>query len=831
MNKHFFLLFAGLFILSNAFAETSINQSSSKESYYGVVYQDNNRNGKQDADEPGLAGVSVSDGLHVVQTSQDGNYALPGFERTRFIQITIPSGYELSTPFFQRVEKGVPQYHFGILPNKSKKSENDEVKLIQISDTETPEVGQWINDIQAYAKNHEVDFIIHNGDICYEPGMRMHAREFTTERLGVPVFYTVGNHDLIKNLSHGEALFEELFGPTHYSFEVGAARVIVTPMPIGDAVPSYTQASILEWLQNDLSTLRPDQYIIFVHHRPATGKQPYTLTAGDQTINLLDYRLKAWFNGHWHTNYIFKDRASGVYNVTTAPARVGGKDNSPARFVVAEFNNNGLASVKTEHPFLSDHASVVSPNAMGQLFSAGANELLLSINAYDSQRRIESITAFLKLSDGSAIQLADLSQRSAWNWEAEVPISSPAFSSVFAGRKHEIEFLLEYQNGQSTKAYQALVWESPATTSKDASMDASALLKQDFRPLWVKNVGAPVWKSSPLMGKHQIYIATAADTYPEENVILALDKKSGAVNWTHPVKNAIRSTLQLDAATGYLLATDLDGTVYALEEKTGKLQWTYQLQGDKVSRAYVSGSILSDGVYYTGAGVYLQALDVKTGQSLWKNTAWSNEDATSASMLIYENLLITGSNWTSLFAHDLKDGSLAWSLKDNGTRYRSSTGLVNGEVMYLASNKNLYKIHAGTGEILTQTTTDYVFNVMAQPTIHQGQIVVATANAGIVAFDLDSFEERWKFTPRESLIYTAPYTGKGAKTVENTVLVHGNRLIFGASDGYLYVLDAATGQALHQINLGAPIISTVVIDENSLLSVADYAGNVYAFYL
>src|SRR5262245_9148624 len=42
----------------------------------GRVFLDRNRNGKREADEQGLAGVAVSDGIQFVVTRADGSYEL-----------------------------------------------------------------------------------------------------------------------------------------------------------------------------------------------------------------------------------------------------------------------------------------------------------------------------------------------------------------------------------------------------------------------------------------------------------------------------------------------------------------------------------------------------------------------------------------------------------------------------------------------------------------------------------------------------------------------------------------------------------------------------------
>ena len=60
-------LFAGIAALflgvgSSAFAQIE-----------GGVYIDTNRNGIRDAGEKGIKGVCVQDGLHVVQTAEDGS--------------------------------------------------------------------------------------------------------------------------------------------------------------------------------------------------------------------------------------------------------------------------------------------------------------------------------------------------------------------------------------------------------------------------------------------------------------------------------------------------------------------------------------------------------------------------------------------------------------------------------------------------------------------------------------------------------------------------------------------------------------------------------------
>ena len=49
-----------------------------------------------------------------------------------------------------------------------------------------------------------------------------------TENMDCPVFYCIGNHDLVKG-KYGEELFENIYGPVYYSFDAGRVHYIVTP--------------------------------------------------------------------------------------------------------------------------------------------------------------------------------------------------------------------------------------------------------------------------------------------------------------------------------------------------------------------------------------------------------------------------------------------------------------------------------------------------------------------------------------------------------------------------------------------------------------------------
>ena len=58
----------------------------------GVVFEDRNKNSKQDAGEPGLPNVTVSNGRDVVSTDGQGRYELPAYNNmTAFV--TQPRGF------------------------------------------------------------------------------------------------------------------------------------------------------------------------------------------------------------------------------------------------------------------------------------------------------------------------------------------------------------------------------------------------------------------------------------------------------------------------------------------------------------------------------------------------------------------------------------------------------------------------------------------------------------------------------------------------------------------------------------------------------------------
>ena len=148
--------------------------------------------------------------------------------------------------------------------------------------------------------------------------------------MGVPVYYTMGNHDLMKKVPVPEYLYQENFGPVWYSFEAGNTHFIVLPMYIGDGKPTYTAEQNYRWLKNDLAHVDPDQNIVVVTHYNNTLGEQLVFKSKEGSIRFKDDdRFIAHILGHWHINHqrLIDGR---IRYIVTSPSNKGGKDHSPS---------------------------------------------------------------------------------------------------------------------------------------------------------------------------------------------------------------------------------------------------------------------------------------------------------------------------------------------------------------------------------------------------------------------------------------------------------------------------------------------------------------------
>lgn len=295
--------------------------------YQGHVYVDSNRNGIYDKGEKVLKGIRVSDGLNVVKTNAEGVYTLPGHKRERFIFITTPSGYRTDNQYYRRINGTGQTYDFGLQPWKGRIKPNGSHRFIHISDTEifnTENQEDWANNIRDYAANENISFIIHTGDICYENGLKNHIHLMNTSNMDCPMFYCIGNHDLVKG-KYGEEVFENVYGPVYYSFDFGNVHYVVTPMAGGDHQPGYTKEDVYRWLKNDLAQVPTGKPIIVFNHDLLTSGNEFVFGIDDnEKINLNEHNLKAWLYGHWHNHFVRKQ--GDVLTISTATLDKGGID-------------------------------------------------------------------------------------------------------------------------------------------------------------------------------------------------------------------------------------------------------------------------------------------------------------------------------------------------------------------------------------------------------------------------------------------------------------------------------------------------------------------------
>ena len=274
-----------------------------------------------------------------------------------------------------------------------------------------------------------------------------------------------------------------------------------------------------------------------------------------------------------------------------------------------------------------------------------------------------------------------------------------------------------------------------------------------------------------------------------------------------------------------LIAQDCAGNVYCLNKSDGTVIWQTSVSlGNALSTS--SALCISDGVVFAGGAAGVTALDLQTGKVIWENIRGKGE-ASAAEFVVMGNKLLVSSHWDALTALDKATGKQLWENKDGDIRFRSSTPTpVNENTILVADDDAIMLVDADTGEITHKSElSDYKFNVSAKPAVEGDIAYIPTANRGVLAYSLTSKEILWECAVGKALIYTAPYTNGNSQTVEPTVTVLPDALLFGASDGRVYRVSKTDGIIIGSVSVGAPIFGMTAAADG-VYFVSDFAGRV-----
>ncbi|MAT68271.1 MAG: metallophosphoesterase [Planctomycetaceae bacterium] len=246
-------LFYLTFISCGVFVAGAASARAQQLTARGTVFDDRNENGRLDADESGIPGVRVSNGLEVVATDERGRYELPIDAAEGEIFVLKPRDWrtplsELNLPRFYYIHKpdGSPDDGFrfpGVEPTGSLPAEinfplvaspePDEFKVIMMGDPQPSNrrhVRFYANDCIAELVDTDAAFGMSLGDIVNNKLSLFEHMNAVQGAVGVPWYNVLGNHDMnffSPDDLHSDETYERVYGPANYAFQYGPVHFIV----------------------------------------------------------------------------------------------------------------------------------------------------------------------------------------------------------------------------------------------------------------------------------------------------------------------------------------------------------------------------------------------------------------------------------------------------------------------------------------------------------------------------------------------------------------------------------------------------------------------------
>ena len=294
----------------------------------------------RDSSGRGLEGVAVSDGFSVVESGANGYYSMIVSPDAWYIFISLPSEYEVPINeygqpcFYQRYSPEKRDYDFTLKPLAGGKESKFALFVltdlhISTSYRQTrferealPSILKHASEVKQSIPCYGVALgdLIDNSNSKNTSSERLNVRALlANNRLGFPLFNTMGNHDNThydaSNPAQSDATsstfnlkaqrdYEDVFGPVNYSFNRGDVHIVVmrniiysTNTTSNNYEVGFTDAQ-WEWLKQDLALVPKDKMVVLGAHIKMHNESKNHIT--EVTALLGEYKEAHIFTGHSH---------------------------------------------------------------------------------------------------------------------------------------------------------------------------------------------------------------------------------------------------------------------------------------------------------------------------------------------------------------------------------------------------------------------------------------------------------------------------------------------------------------------------------------------------
>ncbi len=203
----------------------------------------------------------------------------------------------------------------------------------------------------------------------------------------------------------------------------------------------------------------------------------------------------------------------------------------------------------------------------------------------------------------------------------------------------------------------------------------------------------------------------------------------------------------------------------------------------------------------------LYALDLKTGQFLWK---YATDGGIVTRPFVYRDRLIFGSEDRVAYAVSLT-GRLVWTCPTQG-RIRSSTAVDFDHAFFGSDDGKFYAVNAQNGRIIWEYVA--MGPIRSSPALGEESVFVGSDDGNVVALDLRKGSARWKYRVKRGV-------------TSSPVIYQKKIVIFGSADKGIYGADTKSGYPLWQVRTKQPVISSPAIFEDAVY-IGSTDNNLYA---